>query len=90
MLLTGGEVLSRADFPEIYRHAKRRGMLLTVFTNGTLLADRHADLFAEYPPLGLEITLYGMSDATYERTTACRARFRRVRAAVGSACTPAA
>ena len=82
MLLTGGEVLSRADFPEIYRHAKRRGMLLTVFTNGTLLADRHADLFAEYPPFSLEITLYGMSDATYERTTGMPGGFRRVRAAV--------
>jgi radical SAM protein with 4Fe4S-binding SPASM domain len=82
MLLTGGEVLSRADFPEIYRHAKGRGMLLTVFTNGTLLDDRIADLFAEYPPLGVEITLYGMSDATYERTTGRPGRFRRVREAV--------
>ena len=82
MLLTGGEVLSRADFPEIYRHAKRRGMLLTVFTNGTLLQDRHADLFAEYPPFSLEITLYGMSDATYERTTGMAGGYRRVRAAV--------
>ena len=82
MLLTGGEVLSRADFPEIYRHAKRRGLLLTVFTNGTLLQDRHADLFAEYPPFSLEITLYGMSDATYERTTGIAGGHRRVRAAV--------
>jgi radical SAM protein with 4Fe4S-binding SPASM domain len=82
MLLTGGEVLSRADFPEIYRHAKGRGMLLTVFTNGTLLNDRLADLFAEYPPLGVEITLYGMSDETYERTTGMPGRFRRVREAV--------
>ncbi|HYV18138.1 MAG TPA: radical SAM protein [Verrucomicrobiae bacterium] len=82
MLLTGGEVLSRADFPEIYRHAKGRGMLLTIFTNGTLLNDRIADLFAEYPPLGVEITLYGMSDETYERTTGMPGRFRRVREAV--------
>ncbi|HEV8199377.1 MAG TPA: radical SAM protein [Candidatus Polarisedimenticolia bacterium] len=82
MLLTGGEVLSRADFPEIYRHAKGRGMLLTVFTNGTLLDDRIADLFAEYPPLGVEITLYGMSDDTYLRTTGMPGRFRRVREAV--------
>ena len=82
MLLTGGEVLSRPDFAEIYRHAKRRGMLLTVFTNGTLLQDRHAGLFAEYPPFSLEITLYGMSDETYERTTGMPFGFRRVSAAV--------
>ena len=39
LLLTGGEPLSRNDFPEIYRHAKKRGMILTVFTNGTLITD---------------------------------------------------
>lgn len=82
MLLTGGEVLSRSDFPAIYRHAKRLGLLVTVFTNGTLLDERTADLFAEYPPFGLEITLYGLSDDTYERTTGFPGRFTRVRRAV--------
>jgi radical SAM protein with 4Fe4S-binding SPASM domain len=82
MLLTGGEVLSRGDFPEIYLHARRLGMLLTVFTNGILLDDRIADLFTEYPPFGLEITLYGMSDATYLTTTGFPGRFTRVRSAV--------
>ncbi len=42
LLLTGGEVLSRTDFPEIYLHAKRRGFLLTVFSNGVLFDDRIA------------------------------------------------
>jgi radical SAM protein with 4Fe4S-binding SPASM domain len=82
MLLTGGEVLSRADFPEIYLHARRLGLLLTVFTNGTLLDDRAADLLAEYPPFALEITLYGMSDDTYQKTTGFPGRFTRVRRGV--------
>jgi radical SAM protein with 4Fe4S-binding SPASM domain len=82
MLLTGGEVLSRPDFAAIYRHARRLGMLVTVFTNGILLDERVADLFAEIPPFGLEITLYGMSDATYLRTTGFPGRFTRVRQAV--------
>lgn len=82
MLLTGGEVLSRRDFADIYVHAKRLGQLVTVFTNGTLLEERHADLFAEYPPFSLEITLYGMSDATYEKTTGMPGRYARVRRAV--------
>ena len=67
MLLTGGEVLCRADFDEIYRHAKRQGFLLTLFSNGTLVDERVADLLAEYPPLGIEFTLYGLSDETYLR-----------------------
>jgi radical SAM protein with 4Fe4S-binding SPASM domain len=82
MLLTGGEVLSRSDFPEIYLHARRLGLLVTLFTNGTLLDPRVADLLAEYPPFGLEITLYGMSDATYEATTGVPGRFARVRRAI--------
>jgi radical SAM protein with 4Fe4S-binding SPASM domain len=79
MLLTGGEILSRADFPDIYLHAKRLGLLVTLYTNGTLLDERIADLLAEYPPFGIEITLYGLSDETYLKTTGFPGRFRRVR-----------
>ncbi len=82
MLLTGGEVLTRGDFPEIYLHAKKQGFLLTVFSNGTLLDERMADLFAEYPPLGIEFTLYGLSDETYLKTTGFPGRFTRVRRAI--------
>jgi len=79
LLLTGGEVFLRADFPEIYRHAKRRGFLITIFSNGTLVDERLADLLAEYPPFGIEFTLYGLSDETYLRTTGFPGRFSRVR-----------
>jgi MoaA/NifB/PqqE/SkfB family radical SAM enzyme len=46
LLLTGGEVLLRADFPALYLHAVRSGLRVTVFTNGTLITDRLTDLFA--------------------------------------------
>ncbi len=82
LLLTGGEILCRADFPEIYVHAKRLGFLITLFSNGTLLDDRIADLLAEYPPFGIEFTLYGLSDETYLETTGSPGRFTRVRRAI--------
>jgi radical SAM protein with 4Fe4S-binding SPASM domain len=69
LLLTGGEVLVRPDFSEVYLHALRRGLRVTVFTNGTLVTDRVADLFDEYRPAGVEITLYGITRQTYERVT---------------------
>jgi radical SAM protein with 4Fe4S-binding SPASM domain len=69
LLLTGGEPLLRSDFAEIYRHAMQRGLLLTLFTNGTLLTERVADFLAEWRPRVLEITLYGATEATYERVT---------------------
>jgi radical SAM protein with 4Fe4S-binding SPASM domain len=69
LILTGGEVLLRADFPEIFRHALQRGMLVSLFTNGTLVTPRIADLLAEWRPLSIEITLYGATPETYERVT---------------------
>jgi radical SAM protein with 4Fe4S-binding SPASM domain len=69
LLLTGGEPLIRPDFLEIYDYAKRKGFLLTLFTNGTLLTPQTVDHLAEFPPNSLEITLYGRTQQTYERVT---------------------
>ena len=69
VLFTGGEILVRPDFAEIYLYARSRGLLVVVFTNGTLVTDRIADLFAEHTPERVEITLYGMTKETYERVT---------------------
>jgi radical SAM protein with 4Fe4S-binding SPASM domain len=69
LLYTGGEVFARRDFLDIYTHAKRRGMLVTIFTNGTLITPRVADHLAEWRPFAIEITLYGRTRETYERIT---------------------
>ena len=41
-LITGGEPMLRPDFREIYLHAKKRGLLVIIFTNGTLIDDEMA------------------------------------------------
>lgn len=69
MLFTGGEIFGRKDFPEIYKEAKKRGFLITLFTNGTLITPAIADMLAEYRPFGIEITLYGATRETYEALT---------------------
>jgi len=69
LLLTGGEPLLRTDFLDIYTYAKRKGFILTLFTNGTLITPRIADALSEWRPFNIEITLYGYSQATYERIT---------------------
>ena len=65
VLFTGGEVLVRQDFPELYLYARSKGLLVTIFTNGTLVTDRIADFLAEHPPDKIEISLYGMTRETY-------------------------
>lgn len=69
LLLTGGEVLSRRDFPELYEHAVERGLRVVVFTNGTLVTTRIAELFARCPPVLVEISIYGASAEVYESVT---------------------
>jgi radical SAM protein with 4Fe4S-binding SPASM domain len=69
LLLTGGEVFVRPDFFEIYRDMKRKGLLMFVYTNGTMITERIADQLAEYPPARMEISLYGITRATYRAMT---------------------
>jgi len=69
LLLTGGDPLVRPDWKEIYLYAKRKGLILTLFTNGTLLTPDDADFLAKWRPYVVEISLYGASAETYERIT---------------------
>ena len=76
-LITGGEPLVRRDFLDIYAYAKRKGLILTLFTNGTLITPRIADYLAEWPPFKVEITLYGATQETYERVTGIKGSYAR-------------
>jgi radical SAM protein with 4Fe4S-binding SPASM domain len=69
LLYTGGEIFARRDFFDIYEYAKRKGFLITLFTNGILINERVADYLAAHPPFTIEITLYGGTRETYEKLT---------------------
>ncbi|HTF34903.1 MAG TPA: radical SAM protein [Myxococcota bacterium] len=82
LLMTGGDPLLRKDFAALYRHAKERGMLVTVFTNGTLIDDRIADLWEELPPYLVEISLYGLTRGVYEKVVAVPGSYDRCLAGI--------
>ena len=69
LCLTGGEPLARRDFLAIYTCAKQKGFLVTVFTNGTLLTEKIADFWVQYPPSMIEISLHGLTKESFERIT---------------------
>jgi len=77
LLLTGGEVFLRPDFFEIYTPLTQMGLILILFTNGTLITDSIAARLAEAPPSRTEITLYGATAATYEAITGISGGFAR-------------
>jgi radical SAM protein with 4Fe4S-binding SPASM domain len=69
LLFTGGEIFVRKDFLDIYTYAKRKGLLITLFTNGGLITPEIADYLAEWRPFAIELSLYGRTRETYERVT---------------------
>lgn len=77
LLFTGGEPFLRPDFPDIYTHAKKLGMLVTIFTNGTLITPEIADRLEDHTPSSVEITLYGATEGTYENVTGVKGSFNR-------------
>ena len=68
-LITGGEPLLREDFFDIYLYMRKKGLLVSVFTNAILISKEHVKFFKEYPPRNIEVTVYGVTGKTYERVT---------------------
>jgi len=67
----------RPDFFEIYDPLTRMGLMITLFTNGTLITEAVAERLAQAPPSRTEITLYGASAPTYEAVTGAPGSFER-------------
>ncbi len=65
VLITGGEPLVRPDFPDIYMMLIRKGFVVSVNSNLSLVTDEHIELFKRYPPNRINASLYGVSDETY-------------------------
>ena len=69
LTFTGGEPFTRKDFLDIYTHAKRKGLIIVIFTNGTLITPKITDYLKDFKPFYLEISLYGVSRDTYKNVT---------------------
>lgn len=77
ILFTGGEPLVRPDFMDIYTYAKKKGIFVSLFTNGTLITPAIADYLYQWKPRAVEITLYGATKQTYERITGVAGSYER-------------
>lgn len=82
LLYTGGEIFIRKDFLDIYTYSKEKGLLVTLFTNGTLITPRIADYLAEWRPFAIEITFYGRNKETHERITGIPGSYNRCMRAI--------
>lgn len=69
VFFTGGEVLTRPDFEDIYIYAKRKGLFVSVLTNGTLINQTHINMWKDFPVEVVSLTMYGYTKGTYESIT---------------------
>jgi radical SAM protein with 4Fe4S-binding SPASM domain len=83
LLLTGGEIFLRKDVLDIYTYAKQKGLIITLFTNGTLITPDIVDYLAQFPPFSIECTLYGNTKETYESITGIPGSFDRCMKGIG-------
>lgn len=69
VLLTGGEPLIRNDFLEIYEGFHDLGLVMTLYTNASLVTDTLAERLAKRKPHAVYVSLYGTDDAVSDRVT---------------------
>lgn len=78
LCFTGGDPLARKDFFEIYEYAKKKGFIISILTNASLLDEEKIAYFKESPPFAFEITLNSVSKNTFERISGVNGSFSKV------------
>ena len=81
-LLTGGEPFLHPEFDRIYTGMLDMGLQVSINTNGTLIDRSRAEFLNRYRPTRINMTLYGASEATYERLCGNGKAFHKVHQAV--------
>jgi len=67
--ISGGECMLHPEFVNIYRYLKQNGVLVSVFTNAALINDDIINLFNEYKPYKVEVSIYGMTEDSFSNAT---------------------
>jgi len=78
LTFTGGDIFTRKDFLDIYLYAKKKGFIIELYTNGALINAEIIDVFQQYPPLLVDISLYGSCEETYKKVTGVSGAFDKV------------
>ena len=78
LFFTGGEILTRKDFTEIYIYAKKKGLIIDLLTNGVLINEELVKIFDKYPPARVSISVYGDNPESYNLVTSTRNNFDKL------------
>lgn len=75
--LTGGEIFTQPHFFEIYDYAYRKGFLLMLYTNGTMITKAIIERLAQSPPFSIDISCHSVNEAAFDRFTQVPGSFRQ-------------
>jgi len=69
IVFSGGEPFMREDFLLILEKAQKKGFLVGISTNGSLITDRVIEKFKKYSPFIIDIPIYGATPDTHDKFT---------------------
>ena len=82
LTLTGGDPLTRKDFLEIYAYAKKKGFLISIFTNGCSMNKETVLYLKKNLPFAIEVTLNAVTEDTYEKISGKSHSFKKAMEAI--------
>jgi len=80
--LSGGECFLHPGFKKIYEHLQLKGIIVSIFTNGTLLDEKMVAWLAKRMPRKIQISIYGSSAEGYRAVTGAGSAFQKVNTAI--------
>lgn len=75
---SGGEVFVRPDFFDIVEHARARGFVYRIYTNGIGLTEARVRRLAELDPLTVELSIFSADPAVHDAITRVPGSFTRL------------
>lgn len=82
LLITGGEPFLWPDFWELYEYVSRKGFVVSINSNGSMIDESAVERLKSCPPSRINITLYGATNETYERLCQTQNGFTKVDKAI--------
>ncbi len=74
--LTGGEIFTHSHFFEIYDYAYRKGFLLMLYTNGTIMTTAIIERLQQTPPFSIDISCHSVNEEAFDRFTQVPGSFK--------------
>lgn len=78
VFLTGGEAMLDKDFESIYVYLRKKGIMVSILSNGTSISENKCKMFREYAPRMIDISLYGASENVYKKVTQVEEGYKKL------------